>query len=105
MREYIKKLQSKTEETRKHILVWLLVACMSIVCLIWVVSLSYKFHKETTPVVENTAKPFSLLSKTISDTYKNATASVGRISFSGKKVETQTPDKVIDLILVEKPNQ
>jgi len=47
MRAYIKKLQSKPEDTRKQILVGSLVVCMSLIGVIWVSSLSYKFSKES----------------------------------------------------------
>jgi len=108
MRAYIKKLQSKNEDTRKQILVGTLVVSMSLVCFIWVSSLSYKFSTDTsdnnTGEKTTTTKPFALFGQTISDTYHNITASVGNISLPKKQVETKTPDKVIDLIPVEPTN-
>ena len=102
MREYIKKIQSKSESARKQILVGSLVIAMSLVGVIWISSLGYKFNKGNSVSMEETVKPFALFGKTISDTYKNATASVGNIS--SPKTETKTPDKVIDLIPVEYTN-
>ena len=108
MRTYIKKLQAKKESTRKQILAGSLVVCMSLVGLVWVGSLGYKFSKENTAKAQEDIKPFALFGQTISNTYNNVTASVGNISSSKQetpkaevKVETQ---KVIDLIPVENPN-
>jgi len=106
MRAYIKKLQSKSEDTRKQIFVGSLIVCMSFVGLIWISSLGYKFNnKENTAKTEEAIKPFALLKQSISDTYNNVTASVGNIS-SPKKDEPKTEEKVgtqkqIDLIPVE----
>ncbi len=104
MREYIKKIQSKTESARKQILVGSLVVAMSLVGVIWVSSLGYKFSKGNSVPIEETVKPFALFGKTISDTYKNVSASVGSISLPKKEAEIKTPDKVIDLIPVEYTN-
>lgn len=108
MRAYIKKLQSKPEDTRKQILVGTLIVSMSFVCLIWISSFGYKFNTDTsannTAEKTTTTKPFALFGQTISDAYHNMTASVGNISLPKKQVETKTPDKVIDLIPVEPTN-
>lgn len=104
MRAYIKKLQSKSESTRKQILVGSLIISMSFVCLIWVNSLGYKFNKGNSTQAQENIKPFALFGQTISDTYSNVTASVGNISSSLKKEEPKTPEKVIDLIPVEYNN-
>ena len=106
MRAYIKKLQSKSEDTRKQILIGSLIVCMSFVGLIWISSLGYKFSsKQNVAKTEDGIKPFALLKQSISDTYNNVTASVGNIS-SPKKDEPKTEEKVgtqkqIDLIPVE----
>lgn len=100
MREYIKKIQSKSEITRKQILVGSLVVCMSFVGLIWINSLGYKFNKESTAKVSKDIKPFALFEKTINDTYNNVTASVGNIS-SIKKGEIKNNEKMINLIPIE----
>lgn len=104
MRAYIKKIQSKSESTRKQIFLGSLVVCMSFVCLVWVSGLGYKFSKNTEIKTENEIKPFALFGQTISETYNNVTASVGNIS--SKKVEQEKEveiknEKVIDLIPVE----
>lgn len=93
MRKYIKKLQSKSEDTRKLIFVGSLIVCMSFVSFIWIYNLGNRFGN---PQVKEQAnadiKPFKLFSNSISDTYKNVSASVGKIS----------PE--IDLIPVENTN-
>lgn len=113
MRVYIKKLQSKPEETRKQILVGSLVISMSLVGVIWISSLSYKFSKEnvvTKTQSQNVARPFALFGQTIKDTYSNVTASVGNISKTikeekAKVTENTTTEKQVGLIPVEYTNQ
>lgn len=114
MRTYIKKLQSKSENTRKQILVGSLVICMSFVGLIWINSLGYKFSQENSAKVQEDIKPFALFGQTISNTYNNITASVGNISSLKKDLPMQTgesktvkevkTEKRIDLIPVEYSN-
>lgn len=102
MRRYIKKLRSKSETTRKQILLLSLVVCMAIVFFIWISTLGSHFNnkKNVTAVnKEEVAKPFALFGQTIKDTYNNVTASVGNIS------KTINKEKVIDLIPVEHTNQ
>jgi hypothetical protein len=105
MRTYIKKLQSKPESTRKQIFFGSLIVCMSFVSLVWVGSLGYKFSKNAEVKTENEIKPFALFGQSISDTYKNVTASVGNVSFPKEEVEQNKEiiknEKVIDLIPVE----
>ena len=106
MRAYIKKIQSKPEDTRKQILVGSLIVSMSLVLFIWVSGIGYKFSDKGTSAVatEETAKPFALFGQTISDAYHNITASAGNISLPKKQVEPKAPEKVIDLIPVEPTN-
>jgi hypothetical protein len=99
MRAYIKKLQSKSEIARKQIFIGSLVVCMSVVGVVWVSSLGYKFNKESTAKVQEDIKPFALFGQTISETYNNVTASVGNIST--KKIEEKNDEKIIELIPVE----
>lgn len=108
MYTYIKKLQSKSESVRKQILFGSLIISMSIVFLVWISSLGYRFGGGATAQVEEDIKPFALFGKTITDTYSNVTASVGNISSQAKKEneEVSQNDKVeiekqIDLIPVE----
>ncbi len=109
MHKYIKKLQSKSENTRKQMLVGSLVVCMSFVFLIWVSSISSRLSGgEVAAKTEADIKPFALFGQSIKDTYSNVTASVGNISTSLKKVDTPAPtgpkveeQKQIDLIPVE----
>lgn len=103
MRKYIKKIQSKSEDVRKQILVTSLVACMSLVLFIWVGTIGHKFNNKTSVAkTENEIKPFSLFSKTVSDTYKNVSASAGNIK--SKIEESKEEGKVIELIPVEYTN-
>jgi hypothetical protein len=106
MHTYIKKLQSKSENTRKQILVGSLIVSMSFVFLIWISSIGHKFSNETVAKTEENIKPFALFGQTIKDTYSNVTASVGNIGTSLKKDEPKVEPKVeeqkqIDLIPVE----
>lgn len=105
MRTYIKKLQSKNENTRKQIFVGSLIVCMSFVCFLWISSLGYKFGKSDVVKTQRDIQPFALLGQSITDTVTNVTASVGNISSlkkeESKKVEVE---KQIDLIPVETSN-
>lgn len=103
MRAYIKKLQSKDEGTRKRIFVGTMIGSMSIVTLIWVYGLGVRF---TNPSIKEHAnediKPFKLFSNSISSTYSNISASVGKASLKNNKEKEQ---KQIDLIPIEYTNQ
>lgn len=103
MLTYIKKIQSKSEDTRKRIFIGLLIVCMSFIFIVWISSLGYRFNKENSVKTEENIKPFALFGQTISDTYNNVTASVGNISLpkEDKKIEETKVEKVIDLIPVE----
>lgn len=105
MRAYIKKLQSKSEGTRKQILVGSLIVSMFFVSIVWISSLGYRFSKEKTAQAEEATKPFALFGQTIKDTYKNITASVGSVSSVLKKEPTidknAVTEKQIDLTPVE----
>ncbi len=108
MHEYIKKLQSKSEDTRKQILVGSLIVCMSFVGFIWINGIGHKLGSgQVAAKTQEDIKPFALFGQSIKDTYNNVTASVGNIS-SLKKVSTPAPtepkeeeQKQIDLIPVE----
>ena len=103
---YIKKLQSKSEDTRKQILVVSMIASMSIVVFVWVYGLGALFTQKTEVQASTTneVKPFKLFANSITDTYQNISASVGKISSKNNgNAETQAPaQKQIDLIQVEK---
>ncbi len=75
MNSYVKKLQSKTEESRKQILTFSLLICMSVVVFIWVYSLGGRFNERTSEQASNDLKPFKLFANSISNTYQNITAS------------------------------
>jgi len=108
MRAYIKKIQSKKEETRKQIFLATMVVSMSFVGLVWFYSLGVRFGdpvaKEKT---EQDIKPFKLFSDSISNTYKNISASVGKapVVDTVKENTNTAPEKQIDLIPVEYSNQ
>lgn len=104
---YIKKLQSKSEDSRKQILAVSMLLSMSLVVMIWVYGLSDLFTPKTnaeTARANNEMKPFKVFANSITDTYENITASVGKISSKkDTKIEVAEPaQKQIDLIQVEK---
>lgn len=106
MNTYIKKLQSKGEAERKQILVASLVLSMAMVGSVWIYSLNDRFtstdSEKSVAEEESTVKPFKLFANSVSNTYKDITASVGNFSF--KKSNTVSEQKQIDLIPVEYPN-
>lgn len=109
MRQYIKKLQSKREDTRKQIFAGAMIVSMSIVGLIWVYSLGVRFGNPKVAVQANEdIKPFKLFSNTLSSTFQNIGASVGSAPRASevKKEEpvVQDSQKQIDLIPVENTN-
>ena len=108
MRQYIKKIQSKSEDTRKLIFVASLILTMSFVSFIWVYSLGARFGNQKVKEQANAdIKPFKLFTNSISNTYNSLSASVGKVSnISDIKDESQVKsEKQIDLIPVENTNQ
>ena len=104
MHTYVKKLQSKSEESRKQILVISLVVCMSLVVLIWIVSLTTRGTNKPTSQVNEETKPFKLFANSVSNTFQNISASVGNIPKITTKSEStaqQEAPKQINLIPVE----
>jgi hypothetical protein len=110
MQAYIHKLQSKSESTRKQILVVSLVLSMTLVSAVWIYGLGDRFSTNNTNVASNTAVdsneagPFTLFSDSIKSAYHNIAASVGGISFSGKGTTTTNSNnsgKQIELKVVE----
>lgn len=99
MYSYIKKLQTKKEDTRKQILAGSLIISMSFVFLVWISTFGQKAETKIAKETEEEVKPFSLLSKSFSETYNNISASVGNIP--KKTTEKKKKEKVIDLIPVE----
>lgn len=81
MREYIKKLQSKPEPVRKQIVVGLMAVSMLFVGVVFVYSMrsTINGNDESQAKVDSLA-PFRLLGDSISDTYNNMSASVGKVS-------------------------
>lgn len=80
MIDYIKKIQTKSEDTRKRILFFSMVFSMFIVGLVWLYSLGVRFDSEVKEQAREDVKPFKMFSQSISDTYKNVQASVGKIN-------------------------
>lgn len=111
MRAYIKKIQAKDEDSRKQILLWLMIISMSIVSAIWAYSLGIRLGspkiKEQT---KEDIKPFKLFSNSVSEVMKNVGASVGNAPSIKKEIEIKTEPvvdegKQIDLIPIEYTNQ
>ncbi len=105
MNSYIRKLQSKNEVARKQILLGSMVVCMSLVIGVWVYNLTDRFSSETVASKqEDNLQPFKLFANSISSTYDDISASVGKTS--SKDATDETSQKQIDLIVVEpKENQ
>jgi hypothetical protein len=103
MRQYIKKLQSKSEDTRKIIFTGTMIVSMSIVGLVWFYSLGTRFDSSMKTKVNEDIKPFKLFSDSISSTFKDTTASVGKIPETSV-TENRVEEKQIDLIPVEDTN-
>ncbi len=103
MLTYIKKIQSKSEDTRKLIFVGSLILCMSFVSFVWIYNLGDRFSSPEVKVQsDEDIKPFKLFTNSISDTYKNISASVGSVSSKKNTEEVIRKDeKQIDLIPVE----
>lgn len=105
MRAYIKKLQSKSEETRKLIFVAVLILCMSFVSFIWIYNLGTRFgNKKVAEQTNEDIKPFQLFKNSLSDTFKNISASVANSPSISPSVSS-SPQKKIDLIPIEYSNQ
>ena len=99
MREYIKKLQNKPEDIRKRILIGTVFSCMVLVFAVWVYNLTDRFSDNIGEKIRSDIKPFALFKNSLTDTYNNISASVGKASLGEeKKVE----EKQIDLIVVDK---
>lgn len=96
MNSYVRKLQSKSEESRKQILTFSLLICMSAVVFLWVYSLGNRFNDKTSEQASNDLKPFKLFANSISSTYQNITASAGSTT-----TVKEEPKKQIELIPVQ----
>lgn len=106
MRTYIKKLQSKNEETRKQIFAGIMIGSMLVVSFVWIYSLGVRFGgTEAKAKVDEDIKPFKLFSNSISETYKNISGSVGNAPSLKESQEESKLQKQIDLIPVEYTNQ
>lgn len=110
MRQYIKKLQAKEESKRKTIFTGLMIGSMSFVALVWAYSLGVRFgNPEVKVQADEDIKPFKLFSNSLSETFKDIGASVGKAPSSSdneiKDIETKVEEKQIDLIPVEYTNQ
>jgi len=80
---------------------------MSLVVTVWMYSLGDLFVKKTEAKASasNEIKPFALFANSISETYQNISASVGKISTKkSTKTEESIINKQIDLVPVEYVN-
>jgi len=102
MRRYIKKIQNKEEIVRKQIFAGLLIVSMTIVGFVWIYNLGNRFDKKVKEQAREDVKPFKLFTNSISNTYKNISASVGSISIpKEEKEEVAEEQKQIDLMIIE----
>ncbi len=108
MYKYIQKVRGKDESARKKVLVRWMSLSMAVVVLAWVFTISYRFNNKVVALNEkedNSPKPFTLFSDSISSTYENIVASVGNIeNLKDIKREIKGEEKMIDLIPVEYNN-
>lgn len=106
MDKYIKKLQSKKEETRKLIFTGTLFVAMSFVVMIWVSGIGTRFvNPEIKEQARADIKPFKLFSDSISSTYKSMSASVGEITNKKEVIVNEGNEgNEINLIPVEYSN-
>ena len=111
MRQYIKKLQSKSVTSRKQIFAGIMVFSMVIVGSVWVYSLGGRLDTKVKEQAREDIKPFKLFANSLSTTYKNISASVGNAEIpkikkpaSSVGKERVVEEKQIDLILVEEEN-
>ena len=106
MRAYIKKLQAKDEVVRKQIFAGLMIVSMAFVGFVWIYSLGGRINNnKVKEQAREDVKPFKLFANSLSDTYKNISASVGNIKTvkeEAEKVKKEAVEKQIDLIVVEK---
>lgn len=106
MNQYIQKIREKPENERKqYAMLWTIIS-MAVVGSLWIYSISHRFDSRISEQTKEDVKPFSIFSKTISNTYNSISASVGNINQIKEVVSTKdevktTPDKVIDLIPIE----
>jgi len=103
MQKYIEKLRSKSEETRKQILIWSLIFCMSIVFFIWINGLGHntknKAEKEIDVQEESVIKPFSLLKTSIKDAYKDVSSGIKEIKINPteeKELEEEIQEEALE---------
>lgn len=101
MRKYIHKLREKPEEHRQRILFMALAVSMIFVGFIWIYTLGYRISSSTAEKVDEDVAPFALFGESISNTYKNLSASIGNISLP-KKEEEKKLQKQINLIPIER---
>ncbi len=106
MNKYIEKLQSKDEVVRKRMFAGMLFISMVIIGSIWIYNLGDRFNGEVKSQAQNDIKPFKLFANSLTDTYKNISASVGSISSIKKEAIKKVEEKQIDLVIVnESTNQ
>ena len=104
MRAHIKKLQSKSEDTRKLIFLGTMVVSMSFVSFVWIYGLGVRFgNPEVKVQADEDIKPFKMFGDSVSSTLKNVSASVGSINM--KKDLPSNTEKQIDLIPIDNTSQ
>lgn len=111
MRAYVKKLQNKSEESRKQILFFTMVISMSLVAGVFIYGLGSQFREiaKKEEAQNKTTGPFRLMADSISKSYKNMTASAFN-SMPNKQdrellnsVVPEIPEgKQIELIVIDK---
>lgn len=91
MRKYIKHIQSKPEPVRKKLLIISMTASTVLVGIVWMFSIYRTVNPSVSENTPNTITPFKLFGESVSQTYKNISASVGNI-----QVNTPAPVPVLE---------
>jgi hypothetical protein len=97
MLDYIRHLRTKPEETKKQIVLVALVITMSIVVIIWLATLGGNNAKTKEPKAkeDNGPSPFSILTSSFSETFKDIKSSVSEINLSGLKEDLEKEENKI----------
>lgn len=98
MRNYIRHLRTKPEETKKQIVLIALVVCMSIVITIWLATLGGRKDSENKIKTkeDNGPSPFSILTNSFSNTFSEIKSSIGEINIGGLKEDLLKEQQEID---------
>lgn len=103
MQEYIRKLQSKDEDSRKIALIGFMALSIVVVGFVWYVSMQKRFTKVVIKQEQDKTQvsPFQMLKNSFSNTYQSVTASVGDIKNGKFKNDKIIEEKMLDVTIVD----